>query len=124
MEPVGDHGGGKVMRARDHVGDDFRILGVRDTGFEDADDGARAIAHRSAAEPDRFANDRRIFRKTGRPEAIRENHDAGSLGTIVLRPDEMAEDRMQAHDFEVVAANDAGLNDSGLPQADHGEFDG
>src|SRR5712692_6013721 len=95
MEPVGDHGGGKVMRAGDDVGDDFGILGIWDGGFEDADDGGRAIAHGPAAKPDGFAEDARIFPKSGRPETIGENDDPGSFGTVVLTADETTEDRVE-----------------------------
>src|SRR5713101_4400504 len=124
VEAVGDHGGGKVMRAGDDVGDDFRILGVRDRGFEHADNGGGAIAHWPAAEPHDFAEDARIFPKSGRPETIGENDDAGSFGTVVLRSDETAEDRVEAHDFEEGAVDNASLNYARLTQADHCELDG
>src|SRR6266403_974719 len=117
VEPVGDHGGGKVMRAGDDVGDDFGILGIGDGGFEDADDGGRAIAHGPAAKPDGFADDARIFPKSGRPETVREHDDPGSLGTVVLWSDETAEDRVEAHDFEEGAVDDASLNFARLTQA-------
>src|SRR4029077_6081343 len=101
-----------------------RILGIGDGWFQDADDGGRAIAHGPATEPDGFADDARIFPKSGRPETIGENDDAGSLGTVVLRADETTEDRVEAHDFEEAAADNASLNYTRLTQADHGELDG
>src|SRR5207247_10025523 len=96
MDAAGDHGCREVMRTCDDVGDEFGILGVGDGGFEDADDGGRTIAHKPAVEPDGFANDRRIFRKTGRPETIRENDDASNLRTVVSGTDERTEDRVEA----------------------------
>src|ERR1700693_4139832 len=107
MDAVGNHGGREVVRAGDDVGDDFGIVGIGYGRFEDADDGGRAITHGPAAEPDGFAKDGRIFPKSGRPESIGENDDAGSFGTVVLRSDETTEDRVETHDFEEGAAGDA-----------------
>src|SRR5467141_4194297 len=89
-----------------------------------ADDGGRAIAHEAPAEAKSLADDGRIFAKSGGPETICENGHAGSFGTVVLRSDEPAEDSVEAHDFEVVAADDASLNYARLAQADHGELEG
>src|SRR5438046_7827296 len=86
MDAAGDHGCREVMRTCDDVGDEFGILGVGDGGFEDADDGGRTIANKPAVEPDGFAQDGRIFSKSGSPETIRENDDASSLRTVVLGP--------------------------------------
>ena len=96
------------MRAGDHVGDDFGILGIWDAGFEDADDCRRPITY--ATQANGFADDGRILVKSGRPETIRENDDAGSFGTVILRPDETPEDGMKAHHVEIRAADDATLN--------------
>ena len=82
------------------------------------------VAERPAAKANGFADHRRIFVKSGRPETIGENDDAGSFGAVVLRSDETAEDRVKAHDIEVVAADDASLNFARLTEADHGEADG
>src|SRR2546429_69302 len=117
VEAVGDHGGGKMMRAGDDVGDDLRILGVGDGGLEDADNGGGAIAHGPAAKPDGFAEDGRILPKSGRPETIGENDDAGSFRTVVLKADETTEDGVEAHDFEEGAVDDASLNYARLTQA-------
>jgi hypothetical protein len=43
---------------------------------------------------------------------------------VVLRSDETTENRVKAHNIEVVAANDASLNFARLTQVDHGETDG
>ena len=70
------------MRAGDHVGDDFGILRIWDARFEDANDCRRAIT--DATEANGFADDRRILVKSGRPETVGENDDAGSFRTVVL----------------------------------------
>src|SRR5213594_852524 len=124
MDAAGDHGCREVMRTCDDVGDEFGILGVGDGGFEDADDGGRTIAHKPAVEPDGFAQDGRIFSKSGSPETIRENDDDSSLRTVVLGSDDTAEDRVEAHDIKEGAADDAGLHYARLTRADHGEFGG
>ena len=45
------------------------------------------VAERSPRLPEAngFAEDRRIFVKSGRPETVGENNDAGSLRTVVLQ---------------------------------------
>src|SRR5438477_11653121 len=124
MDTTGDHGGGEVVRAGDDIGDDFGVLGICDAGFEDTDDGGRPIAKDAAIKANGFANDRRIFLERGGPETIGEDDDAVRAGAVVLRSDETTEDRVKAHNIEVVAANDASLNFARLTQADHGETDG
>ena len=59
MDAASDHGGVEVVRARNDVGDDGGIGGIRDGGFEDADD--RGGAGIKALEANLFADDRRIF---------------------------------------------------------------
>src|SRR4029077_39358 len=124
MEAERDHSGREVVRAGDDVGHDFSLLGIRDGGFEDADDGGRPIAHEAPAEADSFTEDGRILPKSSGPETIGENDDAVSFGAVVLRSDETPEDRVQAHHFEEVAADHARLNYARLTQADHGELEG
>src|SRR5580704_13893206 len=124
MDTTGDHGGGEVVRAGDDISNDFGVLGIWDAGFEDADDGGRPIAKDAAIKANGFADDRRILFKSGGPETIGENDDAGSAGAVVLRSNETTEDWVKAHNIEVVAANDASLNFARLTQADHGETDG
>src|SRR5260370_13207843 len=110
MEAAGDHGCREVVRDGDDVGDNFGFLRIGDAGFEDADDGAVPIAHRPAAKPEGFADDGRILPKSGCPETIGENNDAGSVGTVILRSDETPEDRVEAHDIEERAVDDASLH--------------
>src|SRR5260370_28592842 len=124
MEATSDHGGREVVRAGDDVGDDFGILGIGDGRFEDSDDGSGAVTQGAPAEAHSSAENGRIFSKSGCPETMRENDDAGSFGTVVLRSDETAEDRVQAHNFEVGAADHAGLHYARLTQTDHSETDG
>src|SRR5215467_5690115 len=107
MEPVGDHRGGKVMGARDHVGDDFGICGVWDGGFENTDDRARPITQEPAIQTHRLAEDGGILLESRSPKTIGQNDDAGRIGTVILRSDEAPENGMEAYDFEVVAADDA-----------------
>jgi hypothetical protein len=108
MDAASDHGCGKMMRAGDDVGDDFGILGIWDARLEDANDCRRAIT--DTTEANGFAYDRRILVKSGRPETVGENDDAGSFGTVVLRSDEATEHGMKAHHVEIRAADNAALN--------------
>src|SRR5271167_3121494 len=104
VDSVGDHGGGRVMRTCGDVGYDFGILGIGDGGFEDADNSGRPIAKDTAIEANGFADDGRIFPKSGGPETIGEDDNALGFRTVVLRSDETTEDRVKPHDVEVVAA--------------------
>ena len=122
VDAASDHGCGKMMRAGDDVRDDFGVLRIWDARLEDANNCRRAITN--AAQANSFADDRRIPVKSGRPETVGENDDAGSVGTVVLRPNEAAEHRTKAHHIEVVAADNATLNGTRLAEADHGEVHG
>src|ERR1700752_403269 len=122
MNAAGDHGRGEMMRAGDDVGDNFGVLWVGDGGFEDANDSRRPFTN--AAEANFFADDRRIFAKRGGPETIGEDDDSGSVGAIILRPDQTPEDGMEAHHVEKRAADNATLNGARLTEADHGETHG
>ena len=77
-----------------------------------------------ATEANGFAEDRRILVESGRPETVRENNDAGSFRTVVLRSDEATEHGMKAHHVEIRAADNATLNGTRLTEADHGEVHG
>ena len=81
------------------------------------------VAERSpiATEANGFADDRRILVKSGRPEAVRENYDAGSFRTVVLRSDEAPEHGMKSDYIEIRAANNATSNGTRLAEADHGK---
>src|ERR1700674_654515 len=122
MDAASDHGRGKMMRAGDDVRNNFGILRIRDARFEDANDGRRAIT--DATEANGFAENRRILVKSGRPETVGENDDAGSLRTVVLGADEATEHGMKAHDVKIRAADNATLNGTRLTEADHGEVHG
>src|ERR1700722_8942808 len=120
MDAAGDHGCGKMMRAGDDVGDDFGILRIWDARLEDANDYRGAIT--DTTEANGFAYDRRILVKSGGPETVGENDDAGSLGTVVLRPNEAAKHGTKAHHVEICASDDAAANRTRLTEADHGEI--
>ena len=49
MDAARDHGGGKVVRTGDDVGDDFSVGGIRDARLKDADDGGGAVADAAEA---------------------------------------------------------------------------
>src|SRR5215472_1679746 len=114
MEPVGDHRGRKVMGAGDHVGDDFGICGVWDGGFENTDDRARPITQEPTIQTHGLAEDGGILLESSGPKTIGENHNAGCIGTVVLRSDEPPENGVEADDVEVVAADNASLNFTGF----------
>src|SRR5260370_13924983 len=111
-----------MMRAGDHIGDDFGILRIWDARFEDANDCRRAIT--KAAEANGFAEDRGVLVKSGRPETISENDDAGSLRTVVLRPNQATEHAMKAHHVEKRATDHTASNLTRLTDAYHSEIYG
>src|SRR5271163_832664 len=119
MYAAGDHGGGKVMRAGDHVGDDFGFSGIGDGGFENADDrgGARIQAND-------LADDRGIALADGGPETVGKDRGAGGLGAVVAIVEQTPEDGAQAHDVEIRATDNAGAHFARFAQTDHGEADG
>ena len=119
MDAARDHGGGKMMRARDHVADNLCVRGIRHARLKDANHGGGTIAN--AAEANCFADYVRIFLVNGGPETIGEHDDAGRVGTVVLGSDEAAENRTQAHYFKVVAADDATSNSARFTESDHGK---
>ena len=110
------------MRAGDDVGDDFRILRIWDGRFEDTDDFGGALAE-TAFEAKSFADDGRILLESGIPETIGENDDASGLRTIILRPDETPEDRVEADYVEIVAADDTALYFARLTEAEQSKGD-
>ena len=122
MNAASDHGCGKMMRAGDHVGNDFGILGIGDARLEHANDGRRPIT--DATEANGFADDRRILAQSGRPETVGKNNDACSFRTVVLRSDEATEHGTKAHHVKIRAADNATSNGTRLTEADHGEVHG
>src|SRR5258707_4454771 len=75
------HGRGEMMGAGDNVGDDFGILGIRDRGFEDADDSGSSIAE-ATAKANGFTDDRRIALESGRPKTIGQDDHASGLRAV------------------------------------------
>jgi len=49
---------------------------------------------------------------------------AGGLGAVVAHIQQATQDGMEAHDFEISAADDAGADFAGFAESDHGEADG
>src|SRR5436309_13029437 len=119
MNAAGDHGGRKMMRAGDHVGDDFSFSRIRDGRLENADDRGGP-----STEADVLADDTGIGLESVFPEAIGEDRSAGGLGAIVAHVQQATQDGMEAHDFEVGAANDAGAYFAGFAESDQGEANG
>ena len=107
------------MRARHDVRDQFGLRGIRHRWFEHADDGRRA-----RAETNRLAEDRRIALQRGGPEAMREHRRTRRLRSVVLRVQQPAKHRLETHDVEIVAVDDAGTHLARLAEADHREADG
>jgi len=107
------------MRAADHVGDDLGFHRVGKGRLEHADDGGGA-----SAEPDGFAEHRGIAVERGGPEAIGQDQGGGSVGTIVGRAEETAENRAEAHDLEIGSADHSGADFAGLAEANEGEGEG
>src|ERR1700681_5074361 len=103
MDAAGDHGGGQMMRAGDHIGDDFGFGGIRNGGLEDADDGGGA-----RVEPNLLADYGGIAFENGGPEAIGEHGRAGGIGAVVTHVEEPAEDWVQTHHCEIGTADDTG----------------
>src|SRR5229473_914206 len=119
MDAAGDHGGGEMMRAGDHVGDNFSFGRIGNRGLENADDGGGTLA-----EPDLLADHGGIAFESGGPETISEDCSASGVGAVVMHIEEPAEDRMQTHYFEIGPADNAGANFAGVAEANHGEADG
>ena len=73
-----DHRGGKVVRTRHHVCDQFRFGGIWIGWLQHTDD-------RCAARPEanRFAEDRGIALKPRGPESVRQYRRAGGRRTVV-----------------------------------------
>src|ERR1700722_14648994 len=92
MDAAIPHGRGEMMRAGHDGGDNLGVGGIGDGGFEHADDRGASSSHGTAAEAYGFAEDIRIAMKSGGPEPVREHDDPIGLRTVVLRPDETAQD--------------------------------
>ncbi len=120
MYAAGHHGGRKMMRAGDDVGDDLGVLRIRDARLQNTHHRGRArIEERTEA--DCFAEHRRIALQRRRPESIGQDHRAGGIGAVILRIQQPAEDRTQPHGLEIGAAHHAGRHCARLSQSGHGE---
>src|SRR5215467_10244950 len=121
MDAPGDHGRVEMMRACHHVGDDFRVLWIWNTGLEDAYDRCKPVSY--AAEANLSADDGTIFPKRGRPETIGENDHASGVGTVVRRSDESPQNGVKPHHVEEGAADNTAADRARLTEAHHGETD-
>ena len=108
------------MRAGDDVGDDFRVVRVRDAWLEDAHDGS-AVRVNERIKPDTFAEDVGIAMERCRPEAIREYDSAVGLGTVIALIQESPKYRPQAHNPKVRSIDNACAHRAGFSEPDHGE---
>src|SRR6185437_5834760 len=64
-----------------------------------------------------------IARENGAPETIRQHDGTVRLGAVVLRADQAAENRVQAHNVKIIAADNAGLHFTRFAEANHCETD-
>src|SRR5262245_26314753 len=120
MRALGYHCRPEMMGTAGDIRDDLGLLRVRDGRLEHANDRAGAITLH-AAELNLLANHRRIFAERVRPETIRENNDARSLGTIILRSDQASEHGTQPHDVEIGPVDHTAVDFTRLAQAEDGE---
>src|SRR5579864_173203 len=110
-----------MVRAGDDVSDDFRVLRVRNARLEHANYGCGATA--KAVEANGFSDDRLVLLEGGGPETICENENPCCIRPIILWSNEPAQHRMQAHNVEIRATNDACIHFARLAQPDHGKTD-
>src|SRR6266849_232440 len=122
MHAAGNHSGGEMVGAAGDVANDLSFGGIRNGGFENADDQARSIT--KAAEANGFADDGRILLHHRGPEAIGEDGGTGGFGAVVTHVEEASEHGVQAHDFEVGAADNATSDCAGVTEVVHGETNG
>src|SRR5262245_7146920 len=123
MRTLGYHCRPEMMRTAGYIRDDLGLLRVWDGRLEDAYDRACAITLH-ATKLNRLANNRRIFPERVRPETIGKNNDAGSLGTIILRPNQASEHWTQPHHIEVRPVDHAAIDFARLAQPEDSEGDG
>src|ERR1700732_5229607 len=109
MNSASDHRRGKMVGTGYHVSDDFGLGGVGNGRFEHANNGGGAGAKANV-----FADYRGIALEHGAPEAGREDRGACSVGAVVLRAKQSAEDRTQPHHVEVRSSDYASADLTGL----------
>jgi hypothetical protein len=118
MHAAIDHRRVEMVRTGDDVGNDLGFRWIWDRRLEDADDRGSPIA-----KADRSANDVPIALEFGRPESVRQDRRPGRLRAVVSRVKKTAQNRAQAHDFEIRPTDDPCPNDARLAQSDHRELD-
>src|SRR6266852_3290637 len=85
MDAAGDHRRGKMMRASDHVGDNFGFGRIWNRGLQHADDRGGTLA-----EPDLLADHGGIAFESRGPETIGEHGRASGVGAVVMHVQEPA----------------------------------
>src|SRR5271166_3166125 len=105
-----------MMLAGYHVGDDFRVLRIRNARLQNADYGGRALID-ERTEPDGLAEHGRIAIQRGRPETIGQDDGARGLRTIVVRIQQPAEHGTQPHDLEIRPSHHPSLNRARFSEA-------
>ena len=115
---TGDHQRAEMVRARDDVGDDLRVGGIRHRRLEDTDDrrGART-------EADGLADHGRIAGECRAPEAVRQNGGARRAWPVVCGIQQAPERRLQPHHVEERPVDDSCLDRARLAEADHRKVD-
>ena len=118
VDAARDHGGREVVRARHHVGDDLGLRGIGHRRLQHPDDGGgpRAQAHR-------LADHRRIALERRRPEAMGQHHRPRGVRAVVPRPQQPAENGVEAHHLEVGPAHHSRAHLAGLAEAHEREGD-
>ena len=116
------HGGRKMVRAGDHVGNNLSVYRVRNRWLEHADNGRRAGAA-VAVKAHYFAEDVGIGVQRVAPELVGKHNCAGCVGTIVGRSQQPSQYRAQSHHLEVIPIHDTGWNGARSTEAHYGETD-
>src|ERR1700674_452600 len=109
MDAAGDHRRGKMMRAGDHVGDDFGFGRIGNRRLKYADDRGGTLA-----KPDLLADHGGIALESRGPETISEDGSASGVGAVVVHIEEPAEDWVQTHHLEIGTADNTGANFAGI----------
>src|ERR1700681_1709095 len=119
MDASGDHCGGEVVRTADNVDHHLGFAWIGHGWFEDTHDGGGARAETFQANG--LADNRGVFLINRAPKAIGEDCGAWCVGAVIAHVEQAAQDGVQAHHFEIIAAYDAGLDPARLAKTHHGK---
>src|ERR1700746_1549397 len=106
-----------MVLAGDHVGDDFRVLRIRNAGFENPDDRGRARV--KALEANGFTDDGRILLEGSGPETIGQDNHASGFGAVVLGTNQTPKNGVETHDLEIAPVNNSSSNFARFTKAHH-----